>query len=84
MPEYKNNSNMDKGIENAPKLEDLDITQFYNPRNEKMNYGGSVTINEFDKMKLCDHICKLEDIDLQKKILSNLKIAIDDIINILN
>lgn len=77
MPKYDNSCDMDKGIENALILDDLDISQFYSSE-KKGSYG--CKIEEFHKMKMCDFICNL-DTKTQKKILSNLKIKIEDIIN---
>ena len=83
MPMYENHNDMDKGIENALELEDLDIAQFREPHEKKGSYGCINTIQEFNKMKMCDYICKLDD-NSQRMILSNLRIAIDDIIDRVN
>ncbi|MBR1454710.1 MAG: hypothetical protein IJ593_08740 [Lachnospiraceae bacterium] len=83
MPKYENRNDMDKGIENALILDDIDIAQFREPYEKKGSYGCINTIQEFNKMKMCEYICKLDD-NSQRMILSNLKIAIDDIVDKVN
>ena len=80
MPKYENRNDMDKGIENALILDDIDIAQFREPHEKKGSYGCINTIQEFNKMKMCEYICKLDN-NSQKMILSNLKKTIDKIIS---
>lgn len=83
MQKYENHKNMDKGMENALVLDDLDCEQFYDKHEVKKDYGGKALISDLDKMKMCNYICNL-DADSQKKIFSNLKTTIDRIISKLN
>ena len=70
---------MNKKIENALELDSVELDPFYDEYTKNGDYGKVVTTREFNKMKMCDHICGL-DIDSQKVILANLKIIIEKII----
>lgn len=71
IPHYDNHKIMNKGIENALELDGIDLESFYNEHTHNGDYGQITKIKDFEKMKMCDYICKL-DIDSQKRILSNL------------
>ena len=79
IPHYSNHTVMNKGIENALELDGIELNDFYDEHTKYEDYGKVVTIREFDKMKMCNHICKL-DVESQKRILTNLKPIIDKII----
>ncbi len=79
MPFYSNHTIMNKGIENALELDGVELESFYDEYKKSGDYGKVVTTREFNKMKMCDHICRLNE-DSQKMILKNLKTVIDKII----
>lgn len=79
VPYFDNHIIMNKGIENALELDDIDISAFYEEHIKNGDYGKVVTTRELDKMKMCDYICEL-DKDSQKKILSNFKPIIERIL----
>ena len=80
IPYYLNQHEMNKGIENALILDNVDLSQFYTKKDKKGDYGVVSIIQEFNKMKLCEHICSLPT-SAQKEILQNLKDIIIDLIN---
>ena len=79
VPYFDNHTIMNKGIENALELGDIDISVFYEEHIKNGDYGKVVTTKELDKMKMCDHICALDNTS-QIKILANLKPVIERII----
>ena len=79
VPYFNDHTIMNKGIENALELDNIDISTFYEEHIKHGDYGNVVTTKESDKMKMCDHICDLDN-DSQKKILSNLKPIIERIV----
>ena len=79
IPNFSDHTVMNRGIENALELNDIDLNDFYQQHTNYGDYGKVTITKEFDKMKLCDYICEL-DIDSQKKILANLKPIIENII----
>lgn len=83
MPFNDKDTKMNKGIENALELEEMKSDDFYEEHIVKKDYGNTYISKELDKMKLCNYICGL-DIELQKRILMNLKPIIEKIINRLN
>ena len=74
-PEHK----MEKGIENALVLDEMNLNEFYEEHVHKREYGQLTTLKDFCKMKLCDYICGL-DCEMQMRILANLKPVIENII----
>ncbi len=80
MPFYANHNVMNKGIENALELDGIELKNFYDERSKNGDYGKVTTVKEFNKMRMCEYICNL-DIDLQKKIFTNLKVIIEKIID---
>ncbi len=70
--EYENTKSMNKGIENALILDDVDTSAYYDKKIKKGDYGAENTICEFQKMKFCDYICSLPNEEL-KLIFANLK-----------
>ncbi len=80
IPEYQRDNAMNIGIENALELEGININNFFSYHtNPGKAYGEEITKKQFEKMKLCDHICGL-DTEQQKKILDKLKLVIDRIV----
>ena len=79
IPVYNNQKNIQRGIENALVLDDIDLEDFRNYKKEDDGYGAIRIIPEFQKMKLCDYICTL-DVEKQKKILKNLESVINNVI----
>ena len=79
MPKYNEHKIMNKGIENALELDEIELNHFYDEYKKPGDYGTEVIKKEFNKMKLCDYICGL-DKDSQKHIFINLKPIIDKII----
>ena len=73
------NSVYDRGIENALVLDETFEKEKY-IRNKTVNkpYGLTDTIQEFDKVKLCDDICSLPDEKLLI-VFRNVKTVLDDI-----
>lgn len=76
IPHYSNKKHMNRGIENALILDDIDISSFYIKREKTDDYGATSIIRELDKMKLCEYICSMDDESL-KNIFANLKKEID-------
>ncbi len=81
MPTYSNSKGMEKGIENALVLDDIDVSSFYSTRVKKGDYGGTTTITELEKMKFCDSLCSMPKEVLQK-VFVNLKTEIDSLLEI--
>lgn len=79
MPYYDSHIVMNKGIENALELDNIDLENFYEEREEKKDYGNTIKRREFNKMKMCTYICEMEE-DVQKDIFVNIKQAIERII----
>lgn len=72
---------MTMGIENALVLDDIDVSSFRTYKKELDGYGGEKIIPEFKKMKCCEYICALDD-ENAKKVLTNLKTMLDQIIEV--
>lgn len=83
VPRYDNSKRMNKGIENALILDDLDLTDFYTTKIKPGDYGNDNTIVEFKKMEFCEHICSLKQ-EEAKLILLNLRNVIDSLTDIFN
>lgn len=80
MPKYHRENAMNIGIENALELDDIELEKFYSYHtNPGKAYGQEITVKQFEKMMLCDYICGL-DTDQQKRVLGNLKLVIDRIV----
>ena len=72
------------GIENSLDISDIPedkFAGFYINKKSLDDYGGEKVIPEFEKMKFCDYICSLDDIQL-KKIFANLKTTIEELITL--
>lgn len=79
MPKYESKWNMNKGVENALILDDINLEDFYVMKKIKNDYVPECMIPQFEKMGFCKYICGLDNIELQKKIFSNLSEVIDKI-----
>ncbi|MCD8303319.1 MAG: ATP-binding protein [Prevotellaceae bacterium] len=79
---YKNAKGICVGVENALVLDDIDIEQFRSENKELDNYGATKTIPHFNKMECCNYICSLDQ-DTLKKVFSNLKCEIDELLDLL-
>ena len=83
MPKYDNSYKMNKGIENALVLDEINVQDFYTVHSFEKDYGQTVTNRDFEKMKMCDYICDLPK-EKQERILQNLKPVIEKIIKRIN
>lgn len=81
IPKYTNSKNMQKGIENALVLDQIDLKPFYISNTKIGDYGENKSNEEFNKMGCCDYICSL-DTETLKQVFSNLKAVIDRLIQI--
>ena len=81
IPKYTNSKNMQKGIENALVLDQIDLKPFYISNTKIGDYGENKSNEEFNKMGCCDFICSL-DTETLKQVFSNLKAVIDRLIQI--
>ncbi len=75
---YENSKGIKKGIENALVLDSINIEPFYSKKEKIGDYGEKNTITDFEKMKLCDYICSLDNHELEA-IFANLKNEIERI-----
>ena len=78
LPTYSNSTGMKKGIENALVLDSIDLKPYYSEKTKEGDYGDNSTIVTFEKMKLCEAICRMKSASL-KVIMRNLKDVIDQI-----
>lgn len=83
IPHYQNSKKINRGIENALILDDIDMSSFYSVKNKTTDYGEEQTFQEFKKMKCCTTLCDMP-IDVQKNIFANLKNIIDNLIKLYN
>ena len=66
LPTNQSSSVYKIGIENLLFLPaNFNYNDFYTTKIEKDNYGGSKTIIKLDKMKLCNYLCNLSNIELK-------------------
>lgn len=80
----RNNQNTlyKKGVENLLVLpDDFEKDQFYSTKEITNDYGCFTKIQTFDKMKLCDYLCSLENDKLQQ-IFANLNTEIQQLLSI--
>lgn len=70
---YENSKNMKKGIENALVLDSISLDDFYTKKERKGDYGDVNIITEFEKMRFCEHICSLSDVELEPIFVNLLK-----------
>ncbi|SDB36520.1 AAA family ATPase [Butyrivibrio sp. INlla16] len=61
MPYFNEHILMNKGIENALELDGIELENFYSIYTHVGDYGQETSVKEFDKMKLCDYVCGLDD-----------------------
>lgn len=78
MPFCENTKGIRKGIENALFLNSVDLTGYYSQKIKEGDYGERTSVQEFQKMKLCDDLCSKDPNEL-KVIFQNLKAIIDEI-----
>lgn len=78
MPQFDNSKKIKRGIENALKLEKLDISKFYRTKESTGEYGEKKNIQELDKMSLCNYICELPREELMP-IFMNLRQTIEEL-----
>ena len=83
VPKYENAKGIEKGIENALILDDIDMSPYYISKEKIGNYGEKTQYQEFDKMACCESICSMDD-DTLKKVFANLKETIEHLINLYN
>lgn len=76
--QYENGNGIKKGIENALILDDVDIKNYYSCKSTVGDYGERKSIETFNKMSLCDHICQMDNEELYK-ILDNINKEIERI-----
>lgn len=78
LPKYPNSIGMEKGIENALILDDLniDISSYNNPKNKSNGYGIDNVNYDFEKMRFCNDICAMDD-DVLISVFGHLKETID-------
>ena len=84
MPYIREHDVMNKGIENVLELNEAfeNLDGFYQTKTIVKDYGQVETIKEFQKMKLCEYICKELGKTSQQKVLIHLKDVIDVIVGI--
>lgn len=78
IPQYDNKT-IKKGIENALKLDNMDLSPFYSKRETVGNYGEAKIIEEFEKMAFCDYICNLEKEKLEI-VMKNIRDIVNDLL----
>ena len=78
---YNNSKKIKIGIENALVLDNIEIDLFKSRKQIEEDDGCCKIIEELDKMALCDYICNQDDKTLQE-VFKNLKLEIDDILNL--
>lgn len=78
MKKYSNLMGIEKGIENALVLDDLNIElSSYNiPKNKSNGYGIENIVYEFDKMGFCNYICSMNN-DILQRVFGHLKETMD-------
>lgn len=81
VPMFSNSKGMQKGIENALVLDDIDVSPFYSVYEKKGDYGDTLKKTEFKKMEFCDFLCSMPKEELQK-VFVNLKTVIDSLVEI--
>lgn len=69
------------GIENALRLDDVDVSDCYDERETIGDYGEKKTVQTLNKMKCCEKICSMDNENL-KEIFADLKDEIDTLIKI--
>lgn len=75
--EQQSNKRFKKGIENMLIFPDnFNFEPFYKKNKKLGDYGEENAIDEFQKVRFCNYICKEIDDELQKCILSNLKLEL--------
>ena len=83
IPLYKSAKSINKGIENALVLDNIDLKEYYKAKTEIGDYGEQKSIETFDKMRFCQAICEMGDDDL-KEVFIHLKEIIEIIVNLYN
>lgn len=75
-------SKIEKGIENALILDDIDLSGYYSIEENSDGRSGKHATDKLDKVNLCNHICSLNDVERAKHILKNLNDEIDELLTI--
>lgn len=78
IPKFDNAAGITVGIENALVFDDINLDQFRETRRETDGYLNEKIIQQFQKMKCCEHICGLDNEKL-KHVFANLKTVIDQL-----
>lgn len=81
IPTFPNSKGMQKGVENALVLDDIDMSSYYSSRTIKGDYGDDTIKNEFQKMKFCNALCSMPN-EVLIKVFANLKTVIDSLLEI--
>lgn len=81
IPRYENTKGMEKGIENALILDDIDLSPFYVNKEKIGSYGEKTQYQEFDKMACCDSICSMDN-KILIKVFAHLKEMIDTLMSV--
>lgn len=76
-PKYESVKKIKRGIENALLLDNIDLSSYYVEKITEGEYGEQKTIQEFQKMRLCEDICQKGDEELTT-IFTNFKVIIDE------
>lgn len=78
---YKSSKGIKRGIENILVLDEIDLSTYYSEKISKTEYGEENIIRNFEKMKLCEDICKMDKAILEK-VFINLKKEIDELLEL--
>ncbi len=76
--QHKSSKNIKRGIENTLILDDINLEDYYNKKENVNDYGEIKIISTLEKMKLCNDICSKPNNEL-KSIFANLKLEIEKI-----
>lgn len=79
MKKFENAGGIERGIENALVLDSINLHEFYSTKEKLGDYGEKSQIQVFEKVKLCNYICSLEESE-KRVIFANLKPVIDRLI----
>ena len=83
IPQVANSKGINRGIENALVLDNIDLAQYYTTKTSKGEYGEEKKIQTFDKMACCEGICAMDE-SILEGVFINLKAIIDRITTLYN